>query len=130
MHGWWLRLVRAATRPLNDLLANARRSAGQSILRLGVLGQRARIVVARLGEILLRLDHFENGIDPELSPLLAELQALVGKLNTSSGEGGLVQGCTRGFVGVYDLLRDVILQPRVQQLLVPKLGVGGFRAAE
>src|SRR5690242_10075921 len=118
----------SSTGNVSQLLADPRGRSRQAILCLGVLREGAGIVISSLCEILLRLNHFEHGIDSELAPLLAELQALVRKLDASSGQTCLIQSRTSSLVGVHDLLRYVILQSRVQQLLVPKLGVGCFRA--
>ena len=96
-----------------------RQCGHQPILRLGVLREGASIVVACLGEIFLRLDDLQHGIHPEFAPLLAQLEALVSKLDAASSRSRLIQSRTCGFVGVHDLPRDVILQSRVEQLLVP-----------
>ncbi len=118
----------SSTGNVSSSFADPRCRTCQPVLRLRVLRKCTSIVIARLSEILLSLDHLEHGIDSEFAPLLAQLEALVRELDASSSQCRLIQGCAGRLVCVHDLLRDVILQSRVQQLLMPKLGVGRFRA--
>src|ERR1039457_5529074 len=96
----------------------------KSILRLRVLRERLCVVPASLREILLCLNHLENGVHAKFLALLAQSQTLLSDLDIAAREAHLIKPGAGSLIGSHDLFLDVVVQLGARELLAPKLRVG------